>query len=406
MIIQHNLMAVNTHRQLSVNTKVTQDSLEKLSSGYRINRAADDAAGLAISEKMRAQITGLDRAGLNAQDGVSFIQTAEGALTEVHDMLNRMMELAVESANGIYAATERTKIEDEITALKDEIDRISAATNFNGLDMLSGRLSGMGKAEATTYPQGELIAPDRVHIGNDFTFSGAPESFLKNGSGDVTVSPSPNPATASGLTFTVAHKDGGTISYTIDLSGKINLGAGSSYTVDLTPFGKIPIQNSTYTSLVTEPRVIRALANYLNNPNMTITPSEGGLTLQVGDTSDEFNKITIFIEDMSSSGLNLSDVNMLTQDSAASAIDSVRSAIELVSGTRSSLGALQNRLEHTISNLAVMSENMTASESRIRDTDMAKEMMTLTKSNIVGQAAQAMLSQANTQPQQVLQLLR
>jgi len=274
MRIQHNIAALNSHRQLGTNNTAVGKNLEKLSSGYRINRAGDDAAGLAISEKMRAQITGLETAQKNANDGISLVQTAEGALTEVHSMLNRMVELAHQSANGTYQDTiDRENLQKEVTSLTDEINRIAQGTNFNGLNLLDGTQSS-------------------------------------------------------------------------------------------------------------------------------------GLTLQIGDTSDTFNQLTVTIKNMDATSLTLNNIDIGTQTGAQGAVATIKTAINAVSGTRGDLGALQNRLEHTINNLGVTSENMTAAESRIRDVDMAKEMMSYTKNNILVQASQAMLAQANQLPQGVLQLLQ
>ena len=275
MRIQNNIMAMNAHRSLGLNNNATSKSLEKLSSGFKINRAGDDAAGLAISEKMRAQIKGLETAQANANDGISLIQTAEGALTEVHSMLNRMTELATKSANGtMQNAVDRAALQSEFTSLNSEIDRISSATNFNGITLLNGEL-------ATT-----------------------------------------------------------------------------------------------------------------------------ALTLQVGDTSDAFQQVEVEVGDMSASGLGISAVNLGSQTGAAAALTTIKTAINNVSTNRANLGAVQNRLEHTVNNLSVTTENMTAAESRIRDVDMAKEMMSFTTNNILSHAAQAMLAHANQQPQGVLQLLR
>lgn len=272
MRIQNNLMAMNAHRALGNNNNATSKSLEKLSSGFKINRAGDDAAGLAISEKMRSQIKGLETAQTNANDGISMVQTAEGALTEVHSMLNRMVELATKSANGTVETTvDRSAIQAEVTALSSEIDRIATHTKFNGTALLSG----------------------------------------------------------------------------------VNT----------------------------------------------------AVTLQVGETSAQ--TISVSLTNMSSASLSVNSTTLVsTQTAASAAIATINTAINKVSTQRAALGAVQNRLEHTINNLSVTSENLTAAESRIRDVDMAKEMMSFTKNNILSQAAQSMLAQANQQPQGVLQLLR
>ncbi len=278
MRIQHNIAALNSYKNLTSNNGTVSKNLEKLSSGYRINRAGDDAAGLAISEKMRAQITGLETASKNASDGISLIQTAEGAMTEVHSMLNRMVELAQQSANGTYDSTvDRENIASEFSALSEEIDRISDGTSFNGKKLLNGDLKG----------------------GTDKT-----------------------------------------------------------------------------------------------------------LTLQIGETSDSYNQIAVTIGKMNSTALTLNNIDVKSQSGAAKAVSVIKAAIDKVSSVRGKLGAVQNRLEHTINNLSVASENMTAAESRIRDVDMAKEMMSYTKNNILVQASQAMLAQANQVPQGVLQLLK
>ena len=278
MIINHNITALNTHRQLSTASANQSKSMEKLSSGMRINKAGDDAAGLAISEKMRGQIRGLDQASRNSQDGISLIQTAEGALNETHDILQRMRELAVQSGNDTNVEADRTSLQDEFDQLAKEITRIAKSTEFNTQKLIDG--SG------------------------DFTFQ---------------------------------------------------IGANKD-----------------------------------QNLNITIDAMDA-TTLAVATGADEADTVGI---------------NIKTQTDANSAIELVNKAIETVSKERSKLGATQNRLEHTINNLNTSSENLTASESRVRDVDMAKEMMEQTKNSILSQASQAMLAQANQQPQGVLQLLR
>lgn len=273
MIINHNLPSLNTYRQLSTNNSNTSKSLEKLSSGLRINKAGDDAAGLAISEKMRGQIRGLDQASRNAQDSISLIQTAEGALNETHSILQRMRELAVQASNDTNVSADRTAIDKEMTALTEEIDRIASTTEFNTQKLINGKFS----------------------------------------------------ATAM----------------------KLQIGANEGQSMD------VKIRNMESSAL----------------------------------------------------GVATSDLKVASHGSAAQAISTINTAIETVSTERSKLGAWQNRLEHTIANLGTSSENLTASESRVRDVDMAKEMMTFTKNNILSQAAQAMLAQANQKPQSVLQLL-
>ena len=275
MIINNNIPAMNTHRQMGINQGAMQNSMEKLSSGMRINRAGDDAAGLSISEKMRAQINGLDQASRNSQDGISLIQTAEGALDESHSILQRMREISVQAANDTNQGVDRDALKNEIDALVTELDRISEATEFNEQKLLNGDID------------------------------------------------------ADGLNF------------------------------------------------------------------------------QIGANTGDEQSITLTIADMSASALGdgVDSLEIDTHENAQSAIDNIDSAIQAVSDQRSELGAIQNRLEHTISNLDNASENLSAAESRIRDVDMASEMMEMTKSNILSQASQSMLAQANQQPQAVLQLL-
>ena len=271
MVVRTNVMGINANRQLNMNNSQVAKSLEKLSSGFRINRAGDDASGLAISEKMKAQIKGLEQASANAQDAISLVQTAEGATTEIHNMLNRMVELATKSANGTYdTSVDRQAIQDEVDSLLKEIDRITTSTNFNGTTLLNGD--------------------------------------MKN------------------------------------------------------------------------------------------------LTLQVG--AEQTDTITVGVKALDAAGLSISGLKVNSVKSANAAIKTIKTAINTVSTARAALGAVQNRLEYTINNLDTTAENMTSANSRIRDTDMAKEMMNYTKMNVLTQAAQAMLAQANQQPQSVLQLLQ
>ncbi|ERI90858.1 flagellin protein [Clostridiales bacterium oral taxon 876 str. F0540] len=276
MIINHNLNAMNAHRQMTGNIAAAGKSMEKLSSGLRINRAGDDAAGLSISEKMRAQIRGLDQASRNGQDAVSLVQTAEGGLNETHSILQRMRELTVQAANDTNVTLDRTAIQTELTALTSEIDHIAQSTNFNGTNLLS---------------------------------------------------------------------------------------TGS-----------------------------------------------GPLTFQIGATSNGYDAMTLDLAQIKAKSSDLTvgsgNVSVASSTAAQASISLIDSAINAVSTSRSYLGSLQNRLEHTVNNLSTESENLSAAESRVRDVDMAKEMMTFSKNNILSQAAQSMLAQANQQPQGVLQLLR
>ena len=605
MIIQHNIMALNSYNRLGTNNNAVQKNLEKLSSGYRINRAGDDAAGLAISEKMRAQITGLERAQLNAKDGISLVQTAEGALTEVHSMLNRLVELGVESANGIYQATDRDKIQAEVDQITEEIDRISQATNFNGLQLLDGSLAETGakgvgsvtvdlsgltgtmlggintvdatkgtfstktaladvtgvvaadkgdkyvysfeytdndgkhqkkdiefelvqadgkdafgkatgdmafkaadgteyivnKTAAATIDKDQIMSAIVTELNKDADFS-ANFKVGDAGSGKfdfAAVQAGANGASLDKINYTVTKAANGNesknaidIDVGVLLSGVVGTTGGTAdvstavdsfKTIDLEKaqawdgsadsleksifeingqkfvflnstttiddnlksqlsdagvgnnFVQLAAANTTGTADAAATTAMAekiGAATGLKVEQGTVTPgstttwaknatgtqlalkdniatpekAEGGLTLQIGDTNDDFNKVTVYVDDMSSKGLGIDDLDVTDQGISGESIDRVKAAIEKVSVNRGRLGALQNRLEHTLNNLATTTENMTNAESRIRDTDMAQEMMAFTKNNVLVQAAQSMLAQANQQPQQVLQLLR
>ena len=401
MRIQHNIAALNSYRNLTGNNNAVSKNLEKLSSGYRINRAGDDAAGLAISEKMRAQITGLNTAQKNAQDGVSLVQTAEGALTEVHSMLNRMVELADQSANGTYDnAVDRANLQKEVASLKDEIDRIADSTNFNGINLLDGSLS-----TSTTTTLNDPAAAPKAAVDLKFTFA---DQFK-----------------GKEINVTLAHKDNinDKIEATVDANGMITLTMDATKdhsasaikealaTIDVTALAKD--DQAKMSSLLASATVTGAGTTGLANGNAfattkgtTTAPKGKSLTLQIGDTSKDFNQMAVSVGDMHGEALGIADIDISTQVGAQTAVDKIKSAINSVSSTRGDLGAIQNRLEHTINNLSVTAENMTAAESRIRDVDMANEMMAYTKNNILVQSSQAMLAQANQLPQGVLQLLQ
>ena len=413
MRIQHNIMAMNAYRNYNNNTSALSKNLEKLSSGYKINRAGDDAAGLAISEKMRAQITGLKAASKNVKDGVSLVKTAEGALQEVHDMLNRMDYLATQSANGTYDdAVDRDNLQKEVEALKGEIDRIADSSNFNGLNLLDGSLSGGAKVDGT-------IGTTKV------SFSlGTEANELKTGtSAQVTMSADEN--TAPG-TIDVAITDAGAI--TIKLGSQ---GAAASYTADqitqaVRDKAKAMVEDTTGGTTDGQKAIAKQLSGFTVKADGTINlkadaqaadagtgaktfaaKGDGqGLTLQIGDTSATYNKMNVKIENCHTAALKIKDLSVGDQPSAAEAIQKIKDAINTVSSTRGDLGSLQNRLEHTSNNLSVMTENIQDAESTIRDTDVADEMMAYTKNNILVQSAQAMLAQANQVPQGVLQLLQ
>ena len=398
MRIQHNIMAMNAYRNYANNTSALSKNLEKLSSGYKINRAGDDAAGLAISEKMRAQITGLDKARDNAKDGISLVQTAEGALTEVHDMLNRMYELAEQSANGTFEdATDRTQLQKEVNQLRSEINRISDSANFNGIKLLDGKMAGYTDATNTAVKvtKGSAGAAMKVEfdlagfaVGSKVSADGGMMSVSLGGkSYDVKVTAGmtakdfgdalidainvdkPKGATAGAFTAT-------------NTNGKITLTAGNNGA----DAGAEAVFGTSFTTSAKE--------------------GVGGLVLQIGDTSDSWNQLYVSVKNTNAAAIGIDKLDISTQDGAAAALDTIKSAINYVSDVRGTLGATQNRLDHTINNLSVMQENIQDAESTIRDTDVADEMMAYTKNNILIQSAQAMLAQANQVPQGVLQLLQ
>ena len=490
MRIQHNIAALNSYRNLTGNNNAVSKNLEKLSSGYRINRAGDDAAGLAISEKMRAQITGLNTAQKNAQDGVSLVQTAEGALTEVHSMLNRMVELADQSANGTYDnEVDRANLQKEIASLKDEIDRIADSTNFNGINLLDGSLSAAKlDVKSATINKASITTTVNAATGTTSTFvakagaAGTKQTLTVEyadesgtlheveveytsdtdaGKNDAAILGALQKSELASVfdiksdtkgNFTLTSKVGGEngakltgISTTDTTPDAVKAGAvtkGKNETVTLTNGAQniaagdtIVLNGKTYefvantsskpktegaTAIVVGADADASIANLntalenagvkatKNGDNLVLSATKdgAGLTLQIGDTSEDFNQMTVSVSDMHTAALGIADIDISTQAGAKAAVDKIKSAINSVSSTRGDLGAIQNRLEHTINNLSVTSENMTAAESRIRDVDMANEMMAYTKNNILVQSSQAMLAQANQLPQGVLQLLQ
>lgn len=554
MRIQHNIMAMNSYRNYSSNTGALSKNLEKLSSGYRINRAGDDAAGLAISEKMRAQISGLEQAQSNAKSGINLVQTAEGALTEVHSMLNRMVTLADQSANGTYDnETDRANLQKEVSQLTSEIDRIADSSNFNGIKLLDGSLGGKADvsnnvtltdtkvttskttsaaftagtgalaagntfsytvawkegdaeksatisfkatsatefeaADGTKYTataagatvgeisnavlaelkkDSDLSASFDISLGSDkLTFTsketgtaGAQITALGMTSSAATVTSAGGAigATAGDVVvgkdlmqkldaskFTVITKDGTTTANTataeelekatFEVNGKKFLLAastttekglanlGSDVTVIKLDAGSYVAADDAANVAGTISRVtgmkFEAVAtadadtgagiaanDILFKGDTALKTSGQALTLQIGDTAESFNQLTVSVGDMHAKSLGIGDIDISTQDGASAAIDKLKSAINSVSSTRGTLGALQNRLDHTINNLGVMTENIQDAESTVRDVDVAKEMMSYTKNNILVQSAQAMLAQANQVPQGVLQLLQ
>ena len=575
MVVRSNIMAVNSQRQLGMNNSQVSKALEKLSSGYRINRAGDDASGLAISEKMKSQIKGLDTASLNAQDGISLVQTAEGALTEVHNMLNRMTELATRSANGINEDLNRESLQLEVDKLQEEIDRISQSTNFNGIKLLDGSLGGgnvsangtsfTGANDISKFSSAEVVTGAASGVSfTAVTSASATETFVIDGQkleidwskgdakkflesitsvdgsttaiateagkewankltelfnnqikeqglkGSVKITfdgskfslksenkGSDSEFSFSGSTLTEAEKSlgsllfggsttaGDSITSIISKAGNEyngnTIAAGSQFQMDINGT-KVTVTVATQITKTSSQTVVNMSTVAANlqtdiqsavnayNTAMGLTPGtydkasgltglttsdftveaaddggflikyngdvedvkfsfndigekdiaaslglangssmaggNRGLILQIGDTADSFNQIAVSVANMSSLGIGVASVDISKREGAASAIDTIRAAIDKVSEQRAVLGATQNRLEYTINNLDTASENLQSANSRIRDTDMAKMMMEYTKVNVLTQSAQAMLAQANQQPQSVLQLLQ
>ena len=405
MVVQHNLTAMNSNRMLGVTTSKQAKSTEKLSSGYKINRAADDAAGLSISEKMRKQIRGLTQASSNAQDGISAVQTAEGALNEVQDMLQRMNELAVKAANGTNSEDDRNYIQDEVNQLIKEIDRVSTTTKFNETYLLKGddQITGPTSNKVT-------FTPAAAGAGAKIEINLAGMSAAENGK----------------VAFTVAGKD-----YTVDVAegdnaAKIATKLKAAYdkdTVKDSKAGEFTATIDADTKLVlTGANANVAIADTKVKAETYTAASVLTLKLHVGADSTADNQISVDIKSMSAGSLGLKTGNSTTGDktgdldtllvngkddtNARVAIDTIATALQEVSKQRSALGAAQNRLEHTISNLDNVVENTTSAESSIRDTDMATEMVKYSNNNILAQAGQAMLAQANQSNQGVLSLLQ
>jgi len=461
MVVQHNMQAANANRMLNITTGAQSKSTEKLSSGYRINRAADDAAGLSISEKMRKQIRGLDKASSNAEDGVSSVQTAEGALTEVHSMLQRMNELAVQASNGTNSDTDRGAIQDEISQLTTEIDRVAETTKFNETYLLKGGngtkdvymnghdagLKGTLTDSATTatfkVAAGALDAGKSVTIGGkDYTI-GSTKAEAKTFIGQAAKG---NTVTIDGTTYTVIEDSGTEDTATNKLKlatiqGKIDDGStveyngtkmtamkdgdnngvddadssviSAAHAVDLMEKELTAANNIGATKTAA---TAQKAADYTSKDGVTFNIKKGtaevadklSFSLHVGSDADMTNKITVDIETMNSSYLGIKGLNVNDDSGIAGtyAIDAISDALQKVSEQRSSLGAVQNRLEHTIDNLDNVVENTTTAESRIRDTDMAEEMVNYSKNNILAQAGQSMLAQANQSNQGVLSLLQ
>lgn len=410
MRINHNISAMNTHRMMGVNQGETSKSLEKLSSGLRINRAGDDAAGLAISEKMRGQIRGLGQASRNSQDGISLIQTAEGALNETQSILQRVRELAVQSGNDTNTAQDRTNIQSEVGQLGQEIDRIATTTEFNTKKLLNGTMGAAVNASVANVNTNTSLAAATITTTVLSTLADANNNSLGIISGDtVTVSYSINgnfkTATQTVTAVTVISS---LAPAAADFSISAGAAAGSLAVTASTAGFAGAVTGLTITVKDATGNVKTAATNALSGFSQTTqaanAQTDGSATFQIGANANQTLRLSI--SQMDSSALGVANLQVGTQSQASSAVKAVDTALQLVSSQRANLGAIQNRLEHTISNLDTSNENLQASESRIRDVDMAKEMMQFTKSNILTQASQAMLAQANQQPQGVLSLLR
>ena len=412
MVVQHNLTAMNSNRMLGLTTASQAKSTEKLSSGYKINRAADDAAGLSISEKMRKQIRGLTQASSNAQDGISAVQTAEGALNEVQDMLQRMNELAVKAANGTQAENDRSYIQNEIDQLVTEIDRVSTTTKFNESYLLKG-VNQDGTAAKLTYKtaSGNITDIDENTGKKEYALGTATKKTVTD-KGEYNVSTVEVMGKKYGLVTGIKDADtaGGKT-----LSEKEAL-ANAKANAD-----------ATDGAFATQDELIAQIKKDLNEAGAgdikSISVDKDGkvtveafadlnaslnFSLHVGADSTEDNKIDVDIAMMSARGLGVNGIQVSGDDDtkATAAIDTISAAIQKVSTQRSALGAVQNRLEHTINNLDNVVENTTSAESAIRDTDMATEMVKYSNNNILSQAGQAMLAQSNQANQGVLSLLQ
>ena len=437
MVVQHNITAMNANRMLGVTSGLQAKSTEKLSSGYKINRAADDAAGLSISEKMRKQIRGLSQASDNAEDGISCVQTAEGALTEVHSMLQRMNELAVKAGNGTMSEDDRQNVQDEIDQLVDEIDRVSETTKFNETYLLKGDNTSNGNTKSlktgaeigqidgltvTAKADAKYTDNDDVKIGkvivksSDTNVVTVDTTKLTEAAGNIAK------ITTDGTEVVVTKNDGKTDTYaTVDkfkaaYAGLDIAGAGAvtiSKTLDTATANTDGTVTGTYTGNLNSYKVGDSVNVKLAVGASGETALSNGskallLSFQVGADTTSENKISVTMDSMSAKSIGVDGIKVTGSDStnADKAVDTISDAIKQVSKLRSALGAVQNRLEHTISNLDNVVENTTSAESRIRDTDMAEEMVSYSKNNILMQAGQSMLAQANQQNQGVLSLLQ
>ena len=459
MVVQHNMQAMNANRMLSVTTGSQAKATEKLSSGYKINRAADDAAGLSISEKMRKQIRGLDQASTNAQDGVSAVQTAEGALTEVHSMLQRMNELSTQAANGTNSKSDRDAIQSEIDQLTTEIDRVSETTKFNETFLLKGsngkKTVYMKGHDAginyKSFVDGETKATMTVDLkaGTSLKVAGHNYNVVSGKDDDKldkikdSISKGATTVTLNGTQYTKTKNaanedvfDAGTgktylpselaemvadgttvkVGNAAEVIARDYTDTENNVTADtlktkiataLTQANNIGATDGKYANVATPTNVGTVYKFEVTKAQATVENSLS-FNLHVGADADMSNKITVNIDAMSAAGLGIKGLNVSDDSGVAAtyAIDAIADALQSVSAQRSSLGAIQNRLEHTIANVDNVVENTTSAESRIRDTDMAEEMVEYSKNNILAQAGQSMLAQANQATQGVMSLLQ
>ena len=414
--INQNIAAMNSYRNLSVTDSQMAKSLEKLSSGFRINRAADDAAGLSVSEGLRAQVGGLKVAVRNAQDGISVVQTAEGALTEVHSILQRMRDLGVQAANsGSQDLTARQAAQTELSQLNSELDRIGKTTSFGASKLLDGSfglqgattVGNSGATQVTATTVNTMFATDILTITlGTTTAAGAAGTDI---AGLVTMTNVGAAVTAGSITNDSAGAAALQTALQADIDASASLAKGlvsASVKYDaLTSKLSVNFTRTSASSANDDIAVATALAGAKLGMNVsTVAAAGSGGGFQVGANNTANDRITVAIAKMDSSALGTGTIDLTT--GAAAAIDTIDAAIKTVSTTRANLGAFQNRFEHAINNLNVAVENLSASESRIRDTDMAQEMVSFTRSQILSQAGTSMLAQANQAPQSVLSLLR
>ena len=396
MRINTNLNAMTALNSATKNTALAGSSMEKLSSGLKINKAADNATGLAISEKMRSQIRGLDQASQNTQDGISVVQTAEGAIEEVGNIVQRMRELAVQGANETNTGSDRAKISEELTQLHEEIDRIAESTQFNGKDLLNGKNTVRTEKVYTATGDNTNVDTDGIKVQNGFDFEGL-------GDGEIKIS------TAAGQGQGTLNSDITTKGYKISVDNMVNGVIKQN--------AKITITDENGKSMtLTAKKDIAANTDIeigqITSDDEEISGKE--ISLQVGANTSDSQTLKVKIENVSteSLGLDSKTITVMAKEgtkgttAANEMINSLDKALERVNTSRANLGAMQNRLETTASNLTTSNENLTAAESRIRDVDVAEEMMNLSKLNLINQAAQAMMSQAKSQPEGVMQLLR